>query len=233
MDKLLAKISIEDKTGIRILNSLFIMVLIYNYCFVFLGSFDKITEAIKPYKALESDFFNFLIFLFSYILILAFLSYEGLRNGNNRFSIAFNKDMPSKYIQDKFQTTEKIAVKVWLEHFNKLQNKKITISRGFACRFIYNILLSLIVFIILSLLTCIVEWFTNGTLINFETKIMLVFLSLALAIGVYFNNNPASDKPTGVWKSFQEINSIHIVYIDEHHDTIKNEIEQAQKNINA
>lgn len=233
MNELLDKISIEDKTGIRILNSLFIIALIYNYCFIFLSSFDIIIEAVTPYKNIESDFFNFLIFMCVYILTLVFLSYEGLTDGTNPFARAFNKIKPSKYIQDTFNTTQEIASAVWFKHFNNLNDKKITIARGFACRFVYNILLSLIIFIILSTTTYFIEWYLHGTVINFETKLMIIGFAIFLGIMVFVKNNPFGKKPNGVWKNFNEINDNHCIYIDQNRDTIKKEIEQAQKRTNA
>lgn len=210
------------------LTAFFILIFSLIFCNIFLIPITFLT-----------DFPDWLLYPFfwviMYIITILVFSDDVLYYGcpNNKYVKAFQSNWPSKHIAEKFSISQKDASYYWLENFfNKWANPKHprnvqykrTLQRGYECRFIYYCIKFLNILVIFSISIVIlteivfprIPFFAD---IRYDVQVnsaipfilLIVFVNILLRIG----NKTKPDKLTGVWKRFEEINKMHIKWIDD------------------
>ena len=148
----------------------------------------------------------------------------------NHYTKAFKYYLPSKYIAKKFNIDTKEAEKNWWIVFNSWEdtkdknyhNRQRTFERGFTCRFVYYIIKSFELIILLMVIFIILHFFSDKfdhfsyviSSFNIILKISILFLCVIIYIFLRLSNNTNINKLNGVWKRFAEINQNHIKWID-------------------
>lgn len=239
MQKLIGKIDIETKKGLKQLTAFVIMLEGVLYAHFFL----------LPYNFFGDwkDYFVYLVlpFIFYLLKILLFGS-DDLYYGNpqkNKYAGAFQAYLPSNHIALKFNLTSDKAESYWFEKcFNPLKDtnhprhdqRQRTFSRGFSCRFIYYfiktmeyvVVLSIITLLLQELLPFLVNKYTKYTIdmmepnANLAGRVTFVIANIVILLITKKRNKPNIEELTGVWRRFEEINKLHINWIDDNYKTI-------------
>ena len=237
--KLTGKIDIETRKGLMQLTTVVVLLegVLFAHLFIIPYTFFGDWKDYSIYIILPIIF---------YILKILLFGSDDLYYGDpqkNKYASAFQKSLPSKYIEKKFNIDSNRASAIWFEKcFNPLKDpkhprheqRKRTLSRGFTCRFIYYfiktmeyiILLSISVLVLQEIAPILSFKFLNWSLeflkldVGLTGRIVFIVSNIFLLLITKKRNNPDVNNITGVWKRFDEINNLHINWIDETYNSL-------------
>lgn len=233
----LIKDLLESDTKKAILpRTVFLIIVIcvfWFYIFVF-----PYLNTINSNLGIKEDFILYgIIGWFSLMIYTIIVNTDVLSNpeSKSKYAKAFQKTWPSNYIKEKFNIDNDTANYIWFEKCfieEKVQNNRNsqysrTLERGYQCRLIFYTQKVLKIFWILSLVQFTIElFFIKFPMIeNNFWKCIFIIIMFSSYLVLYLCNRVKKDGSlSGVWKRYEEINKIHIKWIDENVDFINQEI---------
>jgi hypothetical protein len=219
--------NVKDKY--RKITSLIILVLLLFFAYIY---FDYIID--------ENARVTIVVLFVLYILIKeAITDHDVLYSGNpekNKFVKAFQYNLPSKYLMEKFKLPKEEAIKLWYLEFNKWKDSKNpmhdtwlqTLSRGFKCRMVYFTIISFRFITLLSIVFILAIFGVDKFHIyykvpvlddymyrhsNLTTPIIFTLVCLLIYLTFLLINYPSVEKLRGCFLRFSEINDQNINWL--------------------
>lgn len=234
--KVLSLASPETKKGLQALIALIILIFSLLFVNIFIISVN-ILKGVFGWDLLLYPLTPILMYIIIVVLFSSDILYNGDPNENS-YVRAFQSSWPSKYIAQKFKITEKEAMHYWFENFfNTWRNPNYprhdqwerTLKRGYSCRFIYYFIKFLDILIILSLfLLFLIEGmprifpdFKLTSETNVWIKIGFIVFIFFVDLYIRLSNKTSPNHMTGVWKKYEEINEMHMRWINDNILTIE------------
>jgi len=237
LDKIDNIISPESKSGLEGLTAILILVfsLIFSHIFII------------PLNIL-ANFPNWIVYIgvctIFYMLKLLLFSSDKLYYGDpnkNKYVKAFQLHWPSKHIAKKFSIPLDDAFYYWYEKlFNTWRNPSHerhcqyvrSLRRGYSCRFVFYSLRFFEVLLWISFPLTLLQLSKEISALKSDKLLFWMNINLGGAIAyilfvlIFYILIRGSNKtnPTnlgGVWRRYDEINKMHIKWIDENIDSIE------------
>lgn len=234
----------ETRKGLLFLIGASIIALATLFCFAYVGSL-PVVQTIALQLNLPKWVYGIALLIVEYILFVVISSDDTLYYGNpekNRFTRAFQKDLPSKHLAAVLNVDIETAKQLWFDEFNKWgdvtherhEDRQRTFQRGFSCRFVYYLWVVCRLLLALSVLWLGVEailviW-ASYEIPKLEAKLAIALLLIVFLTALGFFNRTSNTNPTGVWRRFSEINKRHCAWIDENIDLFKASPEGRKQN---
>ncbi|HAF61272.1 MAG TPA: hypothetical protein DCK95_02985 [Anaerolineaceae bacterium] len=234
---------LEANTKTAILIRTIFLIIIISFFWVYI----YITPYLKPIQSdfkINNDFLlDGLIGWFSLLIYTLIVSTDKLAdiNSKSKYAKAFQRYWPSRYISEHFDIDINSANYIWFEkNFNTWEKSdssrnsqyKRTFERGYQCRLVYYLIIVLSLFIIFSAIQLIIEFIVMKQFLlidNYLWKCIFLGIALVSYLTVKGSNKIKEDKKSGVWKKYDEINQLHIDWIEENSELIENQIKKIKK----
>ena len=214
--------NISTKKGLEFFTAAIILLFSFLFCVAY----------IFPIHSIKSQN-SFLVYTIIYLLLL-FIQFFLFKSDRlyephekpSRYAKAFQKYFPSKYIAEQFDINLDEARYYWYNYvFNKWQNPSHpnhdqwvkTLQRGFSCRLVYYVLKFFELIMLLSILLIIArlivfrfsleDFFVIGRVSGYQLIYLVGIFVLYAAIRA--GNSTDTNRLTGVWFRFAEINKNH------------------------
>jgi hypothetical protein len=224
-------LSLETSAGLQLLSAL--VILGWGLLFAHLFVVD-----LRLFETVPTWILSLVVVTTLAVIRVMLASTDTLLYGDStadKYTRAFQANLPSRYIADKFGISKQDAEFYWYEGlFNRWSDPKQprhsqwarTLRRGYACRFVYHTLVLLKVLIVLStVLTLLVAvsmvvpalcmLHTVGPESGLGERISFIVVLLVFYLFVRLTNRTSPQHPSGVWRRFAEINQLHAKWIDE------------------
>ncbi len=170
----------------------------------------------------------------------------------------FQKELPSRYLLmrcEKCIENNKTCknyiiedshdhIRYWFYHIlhgpieqEDPQRVKDTFEKGYTCKLISYLIPCLLIFILLSISTLIIHniytFSSNPDQFKFQPDFLHIafpLICLSILVIIWILHNPDDKKPSGCWQAWRQINRIHVGWLREHEDLLKNLICRANGN---
>jgi len=234
----------QTRKGLLFLTGASILALTTFFCLAYVGSV-PVAQTIVLQLNLPKWVYGTALLIVEYILFVVISSDDTLYYGNpkkNRFTRAFQKDLPSKHLAEVLNVDIDTAKYLWFNEFNKWgdvnherhEERQRTFQRGYSCRFVYYLWVVGKLLLVLSILWLAVEaglvkW-TSYEIQKMEAKLAIAALLIVFLTALRFFNRTSDRNQTGVWRRFSEINKRHCAWIDENLDLFKSALKGQKEN---
>jgi hypothetical protein len=210
----------SKKTRCQIQITLFLLVLIFGFLFVFLPIDELVSFDFETYLQLIIKFATSATL--SLIIRKLLFATDPLATGTSKYSLFFRKYYPSNLIKEKYGIPDGEAKALWFDFFNSWSNKDNrfhsqwirVFDRTYACRFIFYFTRLLLMTAISSgamlLIFGGIYWFFHASFEMYKGIIFFLIVTIAYLFLACNNKIPGAKRPnaTGCWYKYQEISEI-------------------------